>query len=290
MKKAGGIILVLALLIMPLSGGQADAAACANVSSFGAVTLDVPELRRLEGQVLWARVQAPASAGRLLIEVNQDECLDISFDAPAGEWSWQTYRTDGQPLALQFPRATGNTIRLIGVEAGVKVDRVLLAEPSCVPQDFGNNCRQAVELAAGGTVPTPLPPPSDDPVSGKVVLSRTPASHKAQLQELIYRLDNRLLQKSRSAEPFDTTLVPNGKHLISIETVLQDGRRIHETTIIEVNNPDNFLTPAVRFVRVNRDLFVRVAAAAACLALIAGLAWLYRRSRRARRERSFHGF
>lgn len=289
MKKVGGILLLLISLTVPL-GGKVSAAACTNVSSLGAVTLQIPELRRLEGQVLWVRVQAPDDTGRLLAEVNETECLTIDFSAPEGEWSWQTYRLEGQPQTLQFPRATGNTIRLIGVTAGVKLDRVLLAEPDCLPQDFGNNCRQAVELSTETSAASELPSPSDRPVSGKVVLTPTPASHGSQLREVNYRVNNQLVQRSRSPEPLDTTLIPNGKHTVFIETVLEDGQRIQEKTIIEVNNPENFLTPTIRYIRLNRDIFLQIVAAALCLILIATLAWLYRRSRRQKRERSFHGF
>lgn len=287
MKKLGGLIILLGTLLA-VPAGQAQAA-CANVSSFGAVTLKVPELRQLEGQVLWVRLQAPSETVRILAEVNESDCLEAGGAVTPDAWQWHASREGATVKRLVFPKAVGNTIRLIGVQDGVKVDRVLLAEPDCTPQDFGDNCSQSVELTPDTTDVTALPP-LREPVSGKVELSPTPVLHQAELRELIYRIDNQLLQQSQAPASFDTTLAANGKHTVAIEIVLQDGRRIHETIVIEIENQENFLSPVTRFMRLNRGVLIRVAAAAACLLLIAGLAWLYRHRRRARRERRFRGF
>lgn len=138
MKRMGGLIIILALVLLPLLGGQA-AAACANASSFGAVSFDVPDLSRPVDQKLWLRVQAPLSGGRLLVEINQADCVEVNLAPSGGKWAWQSHD-------VSFVTATNNTLKLIGVTDGAKVDRVLLVEQDCTPQDLGDNCQQAVEL------------------------------------------------------------------------------------------------------------------------------------------------
>src|SRR5690606_15699721 len=135
-----------------------------------------------------------------------------------------------------------------------------------------------------------LEPLTDGPVSGKVLLSSTPEQQHAALKELVYTVNGRKLQTSDRAVPFDTTVLENGKYTVYITTRLQDGTVIKESTAVEIKNAENFLTPAIRWIKLHWTsikLILLVAgvvlAAIVIFRLIIG--WL-----RHRRERSFHGF
>lgn len=286
MKRIGGALISIVLILAAVPVSSAFAAACSNVSSFGAVSLNLPEIKKTEDRSVWVRMQSPNQSDKILLELNERECFEVGGkDSVPNQWSWQTPAN-----SISLDGSEGNTLKLIGINSGVRVDRVLLTEEGCVPQDFGNNCQKAVELTTYGPATTILPSPSDKPIGGKVVLSSTPEDNKSNLKELKYSVNGRTVQTSTTVVPFDTTLVENGKYNVLIQTVLNDGEIIYESTSLEIDNPENFLSPVVRFVRSNMLVIKKIAivllAVLAVLVVLKGLSmW-----RRSKRERSFHGF
>lgn len=295
MKKIGGLLtgllLVTGIIMWPAE--SAHAAACANVSSFGSVNLTVPNLPNDDSRALWVRIQTVGTEGTLLAEINKEDCLEIkSQEATPDQWSWVAYQSDGRTALVDFPARQGNTIRFYGVTDGLKLDRVLLTEESCIPADFGNNCKDALELgqATTGDDVEILTPPSDSPVSGRIMPSPTPLTKQGALSKLEYVVDGKVLQSSADVRPFDTTLIKNGRHTITINTTLNDGSVIRESTVIEVRNAENVLTPLVRWVRLNGST-VRILLGAVGGLLLLGFCILALRNwHRRSRERQFHGF
>ena len=88
---------------------------------------------------------------------------------------------------------------------------------------------------------------------------------------------------------FDTTLVSNGKHSISIAIAKKNGLVENEITVIEVNNPESVLSPIVRWYRLNTKVILLVAAGIGALLLIRLMWWSIRRSYEKHRFRKFHG-
>lgn len=292
MKKFGGILLIVFLAAAVLPATSAQAAACSNVSSFGAVTLTVPKLPAVEDRVIWVRLEAPDPQSQILVQVNKDECLTIGgFEQASGQWSWQTHRSNGTITPLVLHRLEGNTLKLIGIHDGVRVDRIVVAGSGCVPQDFGDNCQSVTALREDQQdVPTQLPPPAMEAVRGQVLLSSTPEKFKADLKSVVYIVDGRTVQESTSVASFDTTLVPNGKHTVQIVTTLKDGRIIREETVIEVANAQNTFSPLIRWVKLHASTIYRVIAAVGFALLLLGSFIFLKRRRRSHRERRFHGF
>lgn len=288
MKKIGGILAVLTAIMSVLAPvPQLSAAGCANVGSFGAVELSLPETP--DGKmVLWVRMQSDDGNGRVMADIDGRECLEVGDQTKPGEWAWQTAGGDS-PRAIDFAAVKVKRVRIIGV-TDVKIDRVLLAQPGCVPTDFGNNCRNSVELSQPPTEVTVLPPPYDHPVSGKVVLSQTPAQNKDRLKTVEYIVAAKVVQRAAADIPFDTQLLPNGKHTVQIDTTLDDGTVLRESTVIDVNNPENVFTPLVRWAKQNaRPLKFAALTAGGVLAAILVMMWL-RRTHRKKRHRMFRGF
>jgi hypothetical protein len=295
MKRFGGLISITLILLqfgfLPLTP-RVEAAGCSNVSSFGAVRLYLPDVPTDVNYGLWVRMQASEPEAKVMIEVNQTNCFEITAsNFTAGQWYWQSYQVDGAMQPLKFNDVSGNTLRIIGIQAGVKVDKILLAEPSCIPQEFGTNCKNSVEaIGLPNQEVTVLLPPSDEPISGKVSLSVTPQKYGSQLQRLKYVVSSRTVQASDKNVPFDTTLVTNGKHTVLIETTLKDGSIINESTVIEINNPENALSPVIRWIRLNSRPIsltgLSIAGIIVMLLVIGGLRGWYLK----RRQLHFHGF
>lgn len=289
MKVLGGLLLILALAVTMLPGRSVHAAACSNISSFGSVTLDIPTLPTPENRALWIRLEAPSPSAHVLVQVNESQCIQIGgHDQIPGQWSWQTYRVQQAVQPVVFEQASGNTIKIIGVNEGIKVDRVVVTETTCVPQDFGANCQQ-VQAVQDSLSDKVLPPPSSQPVRGEVLLSSTPEKHGAHIESLAYVVGGRTVQKSDSPVPFDTTRIANGKYTVQVITTLADGQVIRESTVIEVDNAENFLSPFIRWVRANWSAVIRVGGVLMLLLVAYAAARLVRRHYLKKRERSFHG-
>ncbi len=293
MKKLGGLLITIGTLAGVYTVVQAPAvvaAGCANVSTFGAVTLEVPDLPDAENHALWVRMESPQSQSYILVQINDEQCLQVGgFEQVPGQWSWQSYRLQGVVQPIVFHRTSGNSLKLIGVADGAKVDRVLITEADCIPQDFGANCQPVQAVHATGPL-TQLPPPSNDPIAGKVHLSQTPQKHAAQLSHVAYVVNGQKLQETQTPEPFDTTRTTNGKQTVEIVTTLKDGQAIRESTVVDIQNPENAFSPLVRWVRLHKTAFVRAAGAAAVILLVFATVRLMRSHRRKGRESKFHGF
>lgn len=293
MKKRG-ILVLLSLVTCGLlwTPGNAQAAACSNVSSYGAVNLTVPELPNDDSRLLWVRLQATGSDAVLLAEINKDQCLEIKAqDVEPNQWVWIARQEGNVSAPISFPARQGNTLRLIGITDGLKVDRVLLTEESCVPADFGNNCKDAVAL--GQELPenvTVLAAPSDGVVSGKVTLSPTPGRYQDQLVRVEYIVAGKTIQSAGTPEAFDTSLIKNGTHTVLIDTKLTDGSIIHESVVVEVRNAENIFTPVVRWMRLNTSLLRLAGIIIGGAALLFVIIMVLRGWWKHNRERVFHGF
>lgn len=296
MKKRGMLILFAiglfgSSVFFGLWYTPASAAACANVSTFGAVNVPVPELSNIQDQAIWVRMQGQAGS-KILVEVNGADCYEISLqDDSSNSWSWQTLQDGSSQRKISFSRPSDNTITLIGVSDGVRLDRVLIAEPDCVPQDYGNNCQSSVSVQTNNPQdePTALASPSG-PVSGEVHLSPTTQNEQsARIRSVVYRVNGQVIQQEDSAAPFDSTLLDNGRYTVHIISTMEDGAVMREMIAVDIENPENALTPFVRWAKRNQLALQSVGFG--LLALAAGYV-IYRfitDTRRKRRERTFRG-
>jgi hypothetical protein len=295
MKAFGGFLLVVGLLsaaFLLTRPTQASAVGCANVSSFGAVQLSIPELPRTGEYRLWLRMQSPVSTGTVQVETNQAYCFTIQDTTfLPNQWKWVTYQPSDGQTALSFTNKLGNTMLIIGTQDGVRVDQVLITDLGCIPQDYGNNCSQAVVATVNSQSDiTQLPPPSDGSVSGDIMLSTTPLNNLSQLAQVTYSVNGRILQQSPNAVLFDTTLLADGKYTVLIETKFKDGAVLRESTVIAIDNPNNALSPVIRWLRLNQQSLVVVGGAILGLVLFFIIGSMLRSAYTRHRYRKFHGF
>lgn len=287
--------LIIAGLLLPsfvvFASQPASAAACANTSEFGTSVLQVPKLPSTNDRVLWVRMQAPNESSKVLVEVNEADCLEIGgYEYQPGTWAWQAYRDQsGAVVPLSFDSDSDNVVKVIGVSDGVKVDRILITDNSCLPVDFGNNCQNSVSLIEDQQAVTALLPPSNDPVSGKVRLSQTPEDNIGELKQVSYTVNGQVVQTSNAPEYFDTTLIGNGKHTVYITTKLADGNEIREMVDLEVKNPQNAFSPIVRWLKLNKHSLLIGLGILISLVLLVVASRKFISGTRKRRERKFWG-
>lgn len=295
MKRYGGLaLLVIALisLVLLVAPAKSVFAACDNVSTFGAVRLTVPELPRSGDYALWIRMQSVQQDARVRVEINEDTCIDLADSLfSLSQWKWVTNKQQDQIIPVNLKNTNENTLTVFGVQSGVRVDRIIFTSIDCVPQEFGNNCSELIETALTNQDDVRrLSPPSPTTVEGRVVLSKTPERAGPKLKSVSYSVNGRVLQKSTSAVPFDTTLLENGKYEVYIDTTLDNGTVTRESTVIDVDNPVTVLSPLTRWLKIHKQTLQLAGLAVLALTVVVLLSQSFRRWYLQRRERKFHGF
>lgn len=298
MKKGGlllsGVLVTSLLAAVFLVPKSAQAAACTNVSTYGSVRLSIPTLPN-DGEVgIWVRMQAENPTPKLLLELNDVECLEVRGDnVKKDSWSWQAYKNKNDRKVIKFNSVSGNNVKVIGIDDGVRIDKILFTSKDCIPQDFGDNCVDAAGLNASqysNTSVTQLDPPSTESVSGNIEITPTPESFLADLEKVQYIVDGKVVQESVEPIPFDTTRVVDGKHTVLVETTLSSGQVIRESTVINVKNPLNPFSPIIRWVKLNPNTFKVIIYTLIAAFLFMIMIRLFRKFVINRRHRRFHGF
>lgn len=277
-------------LLFFISNNKVSAETCLNTSSYGSVTLNIPELSDKNSRLIWVRMKAPEPSNKVLLQVNETDCLDLKTQ-DTNNWNWVTYNPEGSPKTMSFSSESGNYVKLIGVDNGVKVDRLLITSSDCVPTGFGTNCQGiSAEIENDSGQAKAIQSKTPNPVSGKIIISETPAKNSNKLEELSYSSAGKILQKTDRADSlFNTILLPNGRHTVYVTTTLNNGQQITEYAEIDIKNSENPLTPTYRWFLLNRSSLLVVTL---CIFIIGGVL-LSARSvvnyARKKRERSFRG-
>lgn len=291
--------LLLGLMMLGLglawswSGPTVQAAACTSSGNFGAVTFSGGDLTLPSPGTyyLWARINVTAAGNGFELEVNGDICIPMTTTTP-NQWMW----VNANQSTYNFTATTGNSLRMLGLNPNVKVDQlVLTTDPTCVPNDFGNNCGVSVTNPGGtgdnGPAQGTLSAPPLGPVSGKANPSLTLATvDKSVVQKVEYYADNHKLQTSNGAEPLDTTLLANGSHPIETKIYFTDGTTKTDHYTIEVNNKQSLLSPLTRWVRVNQQAVLIIGASVGGLIVLSCSFFLIKQFYLHKRLMNFHGF
>ena len=114
--------------VAPCETGLSDAGVVA-------VPLDVPEAGTYR---LWARTRAPGPGGGISLVQVDDSCAVPAWEGSdaGGPWSWRT-----GPGALLSLSAGRHTVRFLGADGGVDLDRlVLTTDTGCNPGDPAAPC------------------------------------------------------------------------------------------------------------------------------------------------------
>lgn len=271
MKKlrVGLSFIVLVALISIGFTEKTYAAACSPSADYGSASYTIPTLPATGEYTIWSRINVPDTTNNsYFVEIAQGStktCYKIgdSSAITPNTWKWINYQNGSTTSAAKFTftATTGYTMRLVGAEPNVKLDKVMFISDSCVPKDsgFGDDCGNSVTTSPNPSTPTgssggtvTVPPPTEGPVRGKVNTSPTVAGNADQVAKVQYFSNGKELQSSNSAIPFDTTLLSNGKHEVEARVTLKDGSVVTEETTLDINNPQNIFSPVKRWIRINQ--------------------------------------
>jgi hypothetical protein len=283
------------MLALSYGNANANAATCISGAGQGAVNVTVPELPTKGIYNVWSRVQVPNDIhNRYQLEVNGDTCFLVGGSSISpNQWTWVSFQ-DGDlssKVKYNFVKTTGNSLKLIGNDAGVKIDRVLLVKNDCIPVEQGANCESdAVHTASyDKTGANILPTSTEGPASGVIIPSQTIIQNQNSIASVGYFVDGKPVPTAKD-NGLDTTLLINGSHQISIKITKIGGTVIDEATTITTDNPQTFFSPLQRWARLNKGVAVATSIAMCVLIVFSFVLVLVRHIQLKKRSLTFHGF
>lgn len=300
MKKI--IFAFLMVSLLTTNAPKAFAAACDNSANYGSVILsaNIPESGEY---VLWTRMKVPdASNNTFQLEIAGNTCLQIGGGGiAAGQWNWVKKQSNNSDAKYTFPSAGSFGIKLIGSKTGVEVDKILFlgsseicSDNSSTPTGTGDNCATEPVVQGGGDAGgstgggTETPPVTETPASGAVTPEIVSSSTQP-IEKVEYYVDNKLVQSNSNGSGLDTTLLNNGDHKLTTKVTYSDGTSKSITQDISVDNPENFMTPVIRWSRNNKPLIITILALVSSMALGSVIIWSLRALRRRRLFMQTHG-
>jgi hypothetical protein len=300
MKKVLSAVL-LGLLISAAAPRPALAAACLNDDGYGEVFIGgaAAELEATGPHVIWTRMQsADTNNNSYLLEVNELTCFKVgdSQSMKPNEWVWVSYQ-DGnldKKITYDFLSKTGNALKLIGSEANVKIDRLMILPSSsgCVPAGLGDNCGRPItaitsSAPVGGSPSASFGPRNVGTVNGTVRLSEADQSGVA---SVTYFAGGRKLVSYDAPAPFDTTLLSNGTYSMDVKTLYVSGGVANESFLITIENPSNTFGPVTRWLRLNSASIRLACAVLAAVAVVSAMFVMLRRLLLNHKLKKYHGF
>jgi len=293
MKKLALCLLLIATLLLPLKG-KVLAACQSDDNSYGAVTLQAPTLPSAGSYTVWTRLQVPSTtSNQYRLEINNSACYEVGGKGiEVGKWSWVSFQ-DNEPtrkISYDFEKASGNSLKLIGTNAGVKVDRILLVKTDCIPVDLGTNCESSGVAATVSTAgATEVPPPTSSEVSGLIVASTTVSQNPGTISKVVYFADSNMMPTA-TGFALDTTLLSNGAHRITMQITKLNGTVINEATTLQVSNKQNAFSPLKRWVRLNQSTAVLLSSIIGGALVVAATLLIVRHMKLNKRLLEFRGF
>lgn len=217
------------------SGGvnATDWETLANVGPAGSSGCPAPDIRSGTDTVtvtvpadgmyqLWSRLNpGDPSNTSYAVEVDGGCPIDVGgATMPAAQWTWADYKNGDPTSTIGVPLTAGtHTLELIGRSSGLSIDAVMLvADPTCVPVDSGDNCAPAGVGPADTTPPTTeLTSPDDgDTVSGAVALAAS-ADDDTAVAKVAFLVDGTVVGTATTAPytfSWNSTTVPDGSHTV----------------------------------------------------------------------------
>jgi hypothetical protein len=217
----GALMLIILLGILNKQSAEAQTNCPAQDTSRGVVTSTF-NVAFGGNYKVWARMSAQSATNdSFILEVDGTNCGIIMGDTsvPTTGWKWLNYRNGSTTNTVSMSLTAGaHSLKLIGREDGVKVDRVMFvpSESTCVPDDAtkGSNCLVTIDTAVPQTAIT-SPTPSQT-IGGTFNLQAT-ASDDVGVTKVEFYAGNTLLATDTTS-PYSYSLnttsgsFPNGAY------------------------------------------------------------------------------
>jgi len=217
--------LLLGGVFAVVSQGTVEAAACpAATTDLGTDTITV-NIPAQATYTVWTRMKAPDTThNSIALQVDAATCFNVgggTFTATA--WNadasnWIKYSDGAASSINSVPLTAGtHTLKYIGTQAGVEVDRVILAsDASCTPTGTGDNCQ-----SGDSTPPTVslTSPTASQSVTGILNMAAT-ASDASGIAQVKFMVDGTAVNTDTTAPytyAWNSAAVANGSHSVTAQ-------------------------------------------------------------------------
>lgn len=241
----GGMTLfALAVVWQFVVDSHALAAACATpTQDYGTDTMTV-NIPSATNYTLWVRMMVPDTTNNAInAQIDSTTCFNVGGSAsiPANTWTWVNYQNGvtGTPDTVNFGATGSHTVKLIGTDPGVSVDRIILTSDSnCTPTGTGDNC------ATGDSTPPTVSmtaPTAGSTVSGTATLSANASDTGSGVQSVQFKVDGNAVGSPVTSSPYSITWnsasVANGSHTITaVATDVAGNTATSSGVTVTVNN------------------------------------------------------
>ena len=249
-NKSLSLVFVLTSLCMGIGLGgspvQAQAACPALPTDNGTVTSTVTVPADGSYRV-WSRIMAPNSTDNsYYLEIDNTTCGVNVGDAatiPANTWTWVDYQGGNSAIKVNVTLSAGtHTVTMIGKEAGVKLDRIILtSDTGCVPTGTGDNCASEPDTTNPSVS---LTAPSNGATVSNSVAVTANASDNVAVSKVEFLVDGAVVNTDTAAPysfSLDTLALSNGSHSLTARATDAAGNTATSAAVsVTVNNAAQF--------------------------------------------------
>ncbi|MGZ6004738.1 MAG: Ig-like domain-containing protein [Candidatus Saccharimonadales bacterium] len=218
------ISLVLASFVF-LHAPLAHAAACpAPATDMGSVSSTV-NVTTAGTYRVWSRIMSgtASSDNSYSLEIDGSSCYVVGDNASmaTGSWQWVNYQNGTTGSTIDVSLTAGNhTLKMIGREDGVKLDRVgFTTDTTCTPSGTGDNCFPPADT----TPPTVSisSPTGGAKVKGTVTVNATASDDSGTVSKVELYVDGVMVGSADTTAPFsfswNTTTASNAAHSLTVK-------------------------------------------------------------------------
>ncbi len=241
------------LSVTLLTSSSASAACAAPATDRGSVTstVSIPSTGTYR---IWSRIASGSAStdNSYLLEIDGSSCYTVgdSDSMATGQWVWVDYQSGNTASKITASLSAGNhTIKMIGREEAVKLDRVVFtSDTTCVPTGTGDNCASPADTTA--PIVSITAPGGGASVTGSVDLQASASDDSGTVSSVSYYIDGSATPlATKTTAPYtytwDSATVSNGTHTIVAKAIDPAGNVGTSNTVsVSVTNgkPDLVVT------------------------------------------------
>lgn len=246
------IFLAIALVLVYTS--KSEAAACTAPTVDRGTVSSTVSIPTSGTYAVWSRIM-PGTASTdnsYLLEIDGTTCYVVGDNnaIPVNSWTWVDYQNGTTTTKTQLSLTAGNhTIKMIGREDAVKLDRVIFtSDLACVPTGMGDNCANPPDTTAP-TVAVSAPT-NNTTVQGTVNLQATASDTGGTVASVSYYIDgSTTVVGTATTAPYtialNTTTLSDGTHTVTAkarDAAGNIGTSSAITITVQNNKPDLIVT------------------------------------------------
>lgn len=134
-------------------------AACPTLPTDKGMVTHVVNLSESGTYKVWSRMMASGPNNAYYLQIDDNICgisVGDSSNVSSSAWTWVDWSGGNTATKTSFTLSAGNhTVRLIGKESGVTIDKLLfITDQNCIPTGTGGNCSVAASITPAPTALT----------------------------------------------------------------------------------------------------------------------------------------